>query len=198
MKIHMTCLYFVEAKIEMPKDVASALCYGLKMDTNDFNRGCKKFDIEMFNEVFEFCDYEQVTYINQNQLVLDDFKAFKAAINNIKTVDSFGFAYIPFQCPSTLVAIISDFLLSTEEVKISVVFSRLEDVVKFSIRSEDSNIHAGNLIRSALKDIGNGGGHPTMAGGIIYKKYLDKIDNIEDKVIELFTAAYKRMENSKI
>ena len=70
--------------------------------------------------------------------------------------------------------------------------------MKFSIRSEDSNIHAGNLIRSALKDIGNGGGHPTMAGGIIYKKYLDKIDNIEDKVIELFTAAYKRMENSKI
>ncbi len=183
--------YFVESRIKMSRDVASALCYGLKMDTNDFNRGCTKFDIEMFNEVFDYCDYEQVTYINQNQLVLDDFKAFKAAINNIKTVDEFGFAYIPFQCPSTLVAIISDFLLSTEEVKISVVFSKLDDVVKFSIRSEDSNVHVGNLIRIALKDIGNGGGHPTMAGGIIYKKYLDKIDNLEETVINLFTSAYK-------
>ncbi len=185
--------YYKEAGVVMSKDVASALCYGLKMDTNDFNRGCTKFDVQMFDEVFEYADYEQVTYINQNQLELDDFKAFKAAINNIKTSGEFGFAYIPFQCPSTLVAIISDFLLSTKEVKISVVYSKLEDVVKFSIRSEDSNIHAGNLIRLALQDIGNGGGHPTMAGGIIYKKYLDEIDNLEDTVVSIFTEAYKKM-----
>ena len=185
--------YYVESKVTMSKDVASALCYGLKMDTNDFNRGCTRFDIQMFDAVFEYADYEQVTYINQNQLELDDFKAFKAAINNTVTRDEFGFAYIPFQCPSTLVAIISDFLLSTKEVKISVVYSRLDDVVKFSIRSEDNNVHAGNLIRLALKDIGNGGGHPTMAGGIIYKKYLDKIDNLEDTVADLFTEAYKNM-----
>ncbi len=185
--------YYKEAGVVMSKDVASALCYGLKMDTNDFNRGCTKFDVQMFDEVFEYADYEQVTYINQNQLELDDFKAFKAAINNTVTKDEFGFAYIPFQCPSTLVAIISDFLLSTKEVKISVVYSKLEDVVKFSIRSEDSSIHAGNLIRLALQDIGNGGGHPTMAGGIIYKKYLDEIDNLEDTVISIFTEAYKKM-----
>lgn len=185
--------YYKEAGIVMSKDVASALCYGLKMDTNDFNRGCTKFDIQMFDAVFEYADYEQVTYINQNQLELDDFKAFKAAINNIKTSGEFGFAYIPFQCPSTLVAIISDFLLSTKEVKVSVVYSRLEDVVKFSIRSEDSNIHAGKLIRLALQDIGNGGGHPTMAGGIIYKKYLDEIDNLEDTVVQIFSEAYKKL-----
>ena len=185
--------YYVEAGITMSKDVASALCYGLKMDTNDFNRGCTRFDIQMFDAVFEYADYEQVTYINQNQLELDDFKAFKAAINNVVTTDEFGFAYIPFQCPSTLVAIISDFLLSTKEVKISVVYSKLDDVVKFSIRSEDNNVHAGNLIRLALQDIGNGGGHPTMAGGIIYKKYLDKIDNLEDTVKHIFIEAYKKM-----
>ena len=136
--------YYVESNVTMSRDVASALCYGLKMDTNDFNRGCTSFDIKMFDVVFEYADYEQVTYINQNQLELDDFKAFKAAINNIMTIGEFGFAYIPFQCPSTLVAIISDFILSTKEVKVSVVYSRLEDVVKFSIRSEDSNIHAGS------------------------------------------------------
>lgn len=164
------------------------------MDTNDFNRGCTKFDIEMFNEVFEYCDYDKVTYINQNQLVLDDFNAFSAAIKNIKTHGHFGFSYIPFQCPTTLVAIISDFLLSTEEVKVTVVYSKIDDIVKCSVRSEDTNIHAGKLIREALADIGNGGGHPTMAGGVIYKESLAKIDDLEEEVTRRFLEAYGKLK----
>lgn len=185
--------YYKEANITVTKDVASALCYGIKMDTNDFNRGCTMFDIEMFREIFEYCDYNKVTYINQNQLVLNDFEAFRAALKNITIYGSIGFAYIPFKCPSTLVAIISDFLLSTAEVTVSIVYSRLDDVVKFSIRSEDKTIHAGRLIHEALKDIGNGGGHPTMAGGVIYKNYLDKISNLESTVERVFMGAYEKL-----
>ena len=185
--------YFKEANIPMSRDVASALCYGLKMDTNDFNRGCTSFDIEMFNEVFKCCDYDTVTYINQNQLVLDDFKAFSVAIKNIKTHGHFGFSYIPFKCPSTLVAIISDFLLSTEEVKVTIVYSMLDDVVKCSVRSEDTAIHAGKLIHEALTGIGNGGGHPTMAGGIIYKESLAKMQDLEGEIIKRFLDAYQRL-----
>lgn len=151
------------------------------------------FDIEMFREIFEYCDYNKVTYINQNQLVLNDFEAFRAALKNITIYGSIGFAYIPFKCPSTLVAIISDFLLSTAEVTVSIVYSRLDDVVKFSIRSEDKTIHAGRLIHEALKDIGNGGGHPTMAGGVIYKNYLDKISNLESTVERVFMGAYEKL-----
>ncbi|MCR4611323.1 MAG: DHH family phosphoesterase [Lachnospiraceae bacterium] len=188
--------YYKEANITMNQNVASALCYGLKMDTNDFNRGCTGFDIEMFNEVFEFCDYEKVTYINHNQLELSDFEAFKAAINNITTKGHFGFSYIPFQCPSTLIAIISDFLLSTEEVKISIVYSKLDDVMKLSVRCEEKGVSAGNLVHDALSGIGNGGGHPTMAGGVIFKESLAQMDNVEDEIIKRFLDAYKKETSS--
>ena len=45
-----------------------------------------------------------------------------------------------------------------------------EDGIKFSVRSEDSYIHAGHLVREALHGYGDGGGHATMAGGMIRKE----------------------------
>lgn len=63
----------------------------------------------------------------------------------------------------------TDFILALIEVEVAVVFSYREDGIKFSVRSEDPEIHAGNLIHDALKGIGNGGGHAAMAGGLIQK-----------------------------
>lgn len=178
--------YFKENNIIPSKNCASSLIYGIKMDTNDFNRGTTKLDIEMFDYLFQYSDYESVTSMYQNYLVLSDFDAFCAALNDIDIFGETGFAYIPFQCPITLVAIISDFLLSTEEVKVAIVYSKFENKIKFSVRSEDPDIDAGELIHNALKGIGNGGGHPTMAGGVIYKEYMGEFafntkENIENR-----------------
>ena len=53
--------------------------------------------------------------------------------------------------------------------EVAVVFSHREDGIKFSVRSEDPHVHAGELIHAALQGLGHsrGGGHPEMAGGLI-------------------------------
>lgn len=51
------------------------------------------------------------------------------------------------------------------------------------VRSEISMINARKLISKALSGIGNGGGHPTMAGGIIYKENVDSLGNDHDYTI---------------
>ena len=50
------------------------------------------------------------------------------------------------------------------------VFSKREDGIKFSVRSEDPAVHAGHLVRDALHGYGDGGGHAEMAGGMIRKE----------------------------
>ncbi len=164
-------------------DTATALLYGIKMDTLQFTRGVTELDIKMFGYLFPLCDQEKLTILEKNNLEFTDLKACGAAIKNITLYDKVGFSYIPFSCPDALVAIISDFMLSLAEIEVAVVYSFREDGVKLSVRSENPAIHAGNLLHTALKDIGNGGGHASMGGGFISKKSLPEAEHLQTDYI---------------
>ena len=101
-----------------------------------------------------------------------DLKAYGASIESIELYDKVGFSCIPFSCPDALIAILSDFILALIEVDVAVVFSIRKDGVKLSVRSEDPDIHAGDLLHDALEGIGSGGGHAAMGGGFIGKDHL--------------------------
>ncbi|NBJ91063.1 DHH family phosphoesterase [Parablautia muri] len=179
--------YYVLSGNEPDRDVATALLYGLKMDTLQFSRGVTELDIKMFGFLFPRCDQEKLADLERNNMEFTDLKAYGAAIESIELYEKVGFSCIPFSCPDALIAILSDFILSLIEVEVAVVFSFREDGIKLSVRSEDSKIHAGELLHRALKDIGNGGGHASMGGGFIGKERLPELGNyMEDYIRNLF------------
>ena len=179
--------YFVLSGNEPDCDVATALLYGLKMDTLQFTRGVTELDIKMYGFLFPLCDQEKLGYLERNNMEFTDLKAYGAAIENIELYDTVGFSCIPFSCPDALIAILSDFILALIEVETAVVFSFREDGIKLSVRSEDPDIHAGKLLHEALGNIGSGGGHATMGGGIIGKERLQELGNYpEDYIRNLF------------
>lgn len=151
-------------------DTATALLYGMKMDTLQFTRGVTQEDIRMFAFLFSCCDREKLARLERNNMEFDDLKAYGAAIENIELYGKTGFSCIPFSCPDALIAILSDFILALIEVEVAVVFSYREDGVKISVRSEDPQIHAGHLLHRVLAGIGSGGGHAAMAGGLIRRE----------------------------
>ena len=70
------------------------------------------------------------------------------------------------------------------------VFSFREDGAKLSVRSEDPQVHAGNLLHSALEGIGNGGGHAVMGGGFIPRERLEEMGQYPaDAIRNLFLDA---------
>lgn len=175
--------YYALSGNEPDRDVATALLYGLKMDTLQFTRGVTELDIRMFAFLFPRCDQEKLTDLERNNMEFTDLKAYGAAIESIELYNKVGFSCIPFSCPDALIAILSDFILSLVEVEVAVVFSFREDGIKLSVRSEDPEIHAGELIHEALKNIGNGGGHASMGGGFIRKERLPELGNYPDNYI---------------
>lgn len=182
--------YFRKLNIEMDVFTATALFYGLKMDTLQLSRGVHQEDIEAFSYLFYKKDDYLISQIEKNSIEFNDLKAYGAAIENIKLYGKVGFAAIPFSCPDALIAIISDFILQLNEIDLTVIYAYRKDGIKFSIRSENPNIHAGHIIHEVLKDYGNGGGHPSMAGGLIPQgnarclgKYPD--DKIRDLFLEI-------------
>lgn len=182
--------YYSLSGITPDRDVATALLYGLKMDTLNLTRGVTALDIEMLGYLFQYCDPDTLADLERNNMEFTDLKAYGAAIENIELYDKIGISSVPFTCPDALVAILSDFILALIEVEVAIVISFRKDGVKLSARSEDPNIHAGNLLHKALADIGNGGGHATMGGGFISKDRLPELGNYpKDRIRELILNA---------
>jgi len=176
--------YYKELGIEPSSTVASALLYGIRMDTLDFSRGVTTFDIDMFRYLFDFCDQTLLTELQTNNMEFTDLEAYGIAIENIKAFGKVAFSHIDFVCPDALVAALSDFILALVEIEVVVVYAKRSDGYKFSIRSERDDVHAGVLACECLKDWGNGGGHAFMAGGFVKAEVLDAIEGDTFDVVQ--------------
>ncbi len=159
--------YYRELGIEPDEMTATALLYGLKMDTGHFTRGVTAADIDIFAYLFEKASDSIIKELSNNNMEFSDLKAYGSAIENIIVYDKIGFACIPFACPDAQIAVVADFILSLEEVDVAVLYAKRPDGYKFSVRSETPGVDAGKLIAGAIGDIGSGGGHAFMAGGFI-------------------------------
>lgn len=157
--------YFFDNDIDPGQNVASALVYGIKMDTADFSRGVTQFDVEMYAKLFPYADNDLLDRMKINTMEFADLKAYGSAIENIRVFGNVGYAYIPFECQDALIAMISDFILALDVIEFSVIYAVRGNGYKFSVRSEVPELHAGKIVCSALSDIGSGGGHARMAGG---------------------------------
>lgn len=159
--------YFKESETTLDVNTATALLYGIKMDTDSFNRGVTDFDIEMFSFLHKIADNQTIINLSHNNYEIQDLYAYGEAIRNIKIYDNVGFASISFDCPDALVAMISDFILGLDVVQFAVVYAARNGGFKFSVRNETEHYHAGTVTAKALEHIGNGGGHFAMAGGMV-------------------------------
>lgn len=175
--------YYMELGRIPDVNTATALLYGLKMDTLQFTRGVTELDIQAFHFLFSLCDSDRLSRLEHNRMEFQDLKAYGAAIENIQIYDTFGFTAIPFACPDALIATLADFILSLDQVEVAVVISNRDDGIKLSVRSEIAQVHAGELIRKALRGLGSGGGHAAMAGGIIPREKMESAGPFYEEMI---------------
>ncbi len=175
--------YYRTLGLTPDKNTATALLYGIKMDTNQFSRGVTPRDIDMFAFLFPYADNDLIISLESNNMQFQDLRSYGAAIENIRVFGYIGFSRIPFSCPDAMIAILADFVLSLLEVEVAIIYCERENGLKFSVRSERSDFHAGNVIRAALGGIGDGGGHASMAGGFIPKDKFDQLGTYPDDFI---------------
>ena len=182
--------YYQDLGIEPGVHVATALLYGLKMDTLQFSRGVKDEDIAAFAYLNDLADEQNLASLEMNNIEFSDLKSYGAAINNIQVFGYLGVSFIPFACPDTMVSIVADFILSLIEVEVAVIYCERPDGLKFSVRSERSDVNAGELISKALQGVGGGGGHATMAGGRVPAANVEKLGEFTNNaIIERFIRA---------
>ncbi|MDD6332042.1 MAG: DHHA1 domain-containing protein [Clostridium sp.] len=190
--------YFRESQTPLDENTATALVYGIRIDTDNLTRGITSLDIDMFAYLYPYVDQDKLVAMSKSTMELKDLRAYGAAIQNIKIYDNIGFAEIPFDCPDALVAMVADFILDLDVVEFAVVYANREDGLKFSVRSELSYLNAGQIIAKALDGIGSGGGHAAMAGGFVPAEQVKKLGYLYDDEIERrFVTECRKQEQEK-
>lgn len=158
--------YFFDNNIVMSSKVATALLYGIKVDTANMTRGVSDLDLEMFYKIFNMADRQMIEELDNSVLRKEDLHAYANAISSIETVGRMSFANTGMNCPEALIAAISDFIMMLDGTDITVVYSLRDDGIKISLRS-NSGVDVGKIANRALRGIGSGGGHENMAGGFV-------------------------------
>jgi nanoRNase/pAp phosphatase (c-di-AMP/oligoRNAs hydrolase) len=178
--------YFFEDGIEPDQRTATALAYGIKMDTLGLKRGAGVFDVEMFSRLFPFSDPQKLFALQSNTMQVDELRAYGEAISTMQLFGKVGITRLDSKCSDGLIAEIGDFILNLDEVDVCIVYAMRESGVKLSVRSELAHVDAGKLIARALDGIGSGGGHAEMAGGFIPAENVTGL--IDGEIRERFLA----------
>lgn len=158
--------YFFENEIVPPSRFATALLYGIFMDTDNLTRGARALDIDMFYRLYGIADIALINELKGNELSLADLSLYADAFRTVEIYDEIGFLQLT-SANDSLLGAASDIVVSVAGVNAVVAFSVRPSGIKISTRSIVPEIRANDLVRGIVEGIGFGGGHKHMAGGFI-------------------------------
>jgi nanoRNase/pAp phosphatase (c-di-AMP/oligoRNAs hydrolase) len=185
--------YFFENRMVPPSKIATALLYGIFMDTDNLTRGAHELDIEMFYRLYRLADIALVAELRGNEISLYDVHHFAEAFKTIEVYDELGFLKLT-SVGDSLLGAASDIILSVVGINIVVAYSVRDAGVKLSVRSINKKIKANDLVRHLVTDVGVGGGHEHMAGGFIPAEKLDRARTVDTflkhRAISFFEAVF--------
>lgn len=169
----MIAEYLLDTGIDIPQRIATALIYGMLMDTNGLTRGADALDIEMFYRLYRLADIGMINELKGNEISKEDLLDYAKAFEEVETYGQIGFIRVE-DAHDSLLGTAGDIVSTIAGVNIVVAYSPRPDGVKFSVRSITDQVPANEMVRALLKGIGFGGGHHSMAGGFLPTEHLPR------------------------
>jgi nanoRNase/pAp phosphatase (c-di-AMP/oligoRNAs hydrolase) len=150
--------------IDVDAAVATALLFGIRVDTNDFTRGTTPADFDAAANLVQYVDQDVLKRIESPSLSADTFEIIARAINNRERRDSVLTSCVGSLSDRDALAQAAERLLNMEDVSVTLVYGHQDGSVYVSARSRGVKIDLGETLREAFSDLGSAGGHEDMAG----------------------------------
>ena len=170
--------WFFENKIEPPRIIATALLYGIFMDTDNLTRGASDFDINMFYRLYSLSDIDMIVELKGNELSIKDLELYADAFRTVEIYDELAFLRLS-NVNDSLLGAAGDIVVSVAGVNIVVAYAVRDKGIKLSVRSTCMEVKANNLVRHLVEGCGVGGGHDNMAGGFIPAEKLSSLRSLD-------------------
>ena len=166
--------WFSENNIEPPRAIATALLYGIFMDTDNLTRGASDFDINKFYQLYSLSDIDMIVELKGNELSVRDLELYAEAFKTVEIYDEIAFLRLK-NVNDSLLGAAGDIVVSVAGVNIVIAYAVRDNGIKLSIRSTCAEIKANSLVRYIVEGCGVGGGHDNMAGGFIPAEKLSSL-----------------------
>lgn len=155
-----------EEGVEINRNLATALYYGLYTDTGEFTEITHSLDRDLRDEA-DFDNTIVAKFRNAN-MSLEELDIAATALLGRDYIEEYRLAIVKAgACDPNVLGIISDFVLEVDAIDICMVFSVIKNGVKLSFRSCIKEVSASEMAQEVCRDIGSGGGHYYKAGGFI-------------------------------
>jgi nanoRNase/pAp phosphatase (c-di-AMP/oligoRNAs hydrolase) len=155
--------YIMSSGIDISRELATALYYGIATDTMDLSRDFYQDDMLAAQFLYPKLIPETLSKIKNPEISLQYFTEFIAAFkssfqyDNIFAVDA-GEISTP-----DLLAQIADLIVRVEGINWAIAIGTCSDTINFSIRSNFRGRQAGIMARKIVQGLGTAGGHDMTA-----------------------------------
>jgi nanoRNase/pAp phosphatase (c-di-AMP/oligoRNAs hydrolase) len=185
--------YWEEAGLLPGKNIATALLMGIEMDTDFLTRRVSRYDVDALYRLFFQADWEFGAEALKTSLSIKDLPSLKMVMANSIIRGNIFFSLIDMDASQEVISILADFFLRFREILVTIIVETEGETRHVSVRSRDPHISAARIVREALKDLGSGGGHDYMAGGLIDTGAVISKDDLFQRFLD---AAAKEQENT--
>jgi len=155
--------YLRAARIKPSLKLATALYYGIKTDTNNFERPAIEADVRAFHYLFAFTRKPLVRRLEFAELNLDMLNYFQTGLRRSRRRGHRLYSFLGSVPTPDILVILADFFLRVEEISWTIVGGIYEDKLIVIFRNDGLRKNAGRIATKAFGKLGSAGGHAASA-----------------------------------
>jgi nanoRNase/pAp phosphatase (c-di-AMP/oligoRNAs hydrolase) len=179
----------INAEVEMNREVATALAFGIRTDTLGFTRSFNAVDLRALSWLGAWIDWDLMRSFESPPRSHEVLSIFKQALTDAVLENGLMLAPIAQMADRDALSQVADFLLPTEEVDVVIAYGTRMSKVILSARSTNDSLHIGKILSQTF-ETGSAGGHKSLAGGQIPFEELG-CENAEEAMVKM-TAILKK------
>jgi nanoRNase/pAp phosphatase (c-di-AMP/oligoRNAs hydrolase) len=174
--------HFRRLGIDIPEQIATGLLFGIRVDTNEFQREVSAEDFTAAAHLITRADMGVLQQIEDPSISPDTLGTIGRAITNRRTEGSIILSCVGQLSNRDALAQAADRLLDLEGIQATMVYGVLDGMIYISARARGADIELGDVLRDAFGQIGSAGGHADMAGAQIELGVLEIVDDEDESL----------------
>lgn len=169
------CEYLKHLDTNIDTQLATALLYGIRSDTQDLGRETIKADMDAIYFLYPLANKRMLSQIQRGSFDREYFQLLANALKNARIyqnsviITSLGEVNNP-----DMIGEVADLLLREDNATCTICYGFSDQKILISIRTTNENMEVDKMIHSIVGKNGTGGGHKTYAGGQIPLNDLSK------------------------
>ena len=182
--------YLSRLGIEPDRELATALLYGIRIDTKDFTRSTSIPDFEAAASLSAHADESTLERVESPSVSPETLRVLARAIEGRDVRGSTVASCVGEITDRDTLAQAAERLLALDGVTVTFVYGYMDGVIYGSARARGADLDIGELLRDALDPVGSAGGHATMAGAQVPLGILEEVSESESlpEVVETFVS----------